>query len=290
MSSPTKAPELVVHGVAVSSPDRVLYPALTKRDLVRYYELVAEHMLPHVGGRPLTLRRFPRGVGAPGFVQQHDTGGLPGAFHAVPIREAGGEVEPHLHIDDAGGLVACVQMAVLEIHGWGSRARNLEAPDRLVFDLDPDPSLGFAAVRQAAFAIRDRLEARGIGSWPLLSGGKGIHVVVDLGEGHDWGAVSGFARRFAEELAAERPDAYVADMSKAERTGRIFIDWLRNQRGATAVMPFSTRAKPNAPVAMPVGWNDLEAIGSADAFTVRGVLDDALPALPPDGPRHRLRG
>jgi len=269
---------LTAQGVEVSSPDRELFPGLTKRDLVRYYEAVAGAMVPHVRHRLLTLRRFPRGVTAPGFVQQHDNGGLPGAFRSMSVTEAGGALEPHLYIEDAAGLVAGVQMAVLELHGWGSRIEDLDAPDRLVFDLDPDPSIGFREVAAAARAIRERLGV--IESWPLLSGGKGVHVIVTLGHGHDWSAVSGFAKRFAADMAEAEPDLYIAEMSKAERQGRIFIDWLRNQRGATAVMPFSTRAKPGAPVAMPVGWDDLENLDKADAFTVRRILDDGLPDQP----------
>lgn len=273
-TSSRSKPGLTAQGVAISSPDRPLYPGLSKRDLVRYYETVAEAMVPHIARRPLTLRRYPRGVSAPGFVQQHDNGGLPAPFKSIPIREAEGDIEPHLYIEDAAGLVAAAQMSVLELHGWGSRVDDLEAPDRLVFDLDPDPSVGFAGVVDAAFAIRERLGK--IESWPMLSGGKGVHVIVALDKGHDWPAVAGFAKRFAAAMAEAEPDAYVAEMSKAGRKGRIFIDWLRNQRGATAVMPFSTRAKPKASVAMPLGWDQLREVGSADAFTVRGVLDEGI--------------
>ena len=267
-----KSPTWLAQGVAVSNPDRKLFPDLSKRDLVRYYETVAGVMLPQVAHRPLTLRRYPRGVTAPGFVQQHDNGGLPAPFKSIEIREAEGDVEPHLYIEDVGGLVAAVQMAALELHGWGSRTADLEMPDRLVFDLDPDPSVGFDEVVAAAAAIRGRLGV--IESWPMLSGGKGVHVIVALDKGHDWPAVAGFAKRFAAAMAEAEPDAYVAEMSKAERKGRIFIDWLRNQRGATAVMPFSTRAKPKASVAMPVSWDELREVESADAFTVRRVLDE----------------
>lgn len=251
-----------------------MYPALTKRDLVRYYEVVAEAMLPHVAQRPLTLKRFPRGVEEAGFVQQHHAAGLPAAFKSIELREVEGDVEPHLYIDDIDGLMAAVQMSALELHGWGSRVDDLDAPDRLVFDLDPDPSVGFAEVVETAFAIRERLG--GIESWPMLSGGKGVHVVVALDKGHDWAAVSGFAKGFASAMAEAEPDAYIAEMSKAERKGRIFIDWLRNERGATAVMPFSTRAKPDAPVAMPVGWDELRDIEAANAFTVERVLADGI--------------
>jgi bifunctional non-homologous end joining protein LigD len=273
-TSPRRQAELIAHGVRVSSPERALYPGLTKRDLLRYYDIVSEAMLQHVARRPLTLRRYPRGIGAPGFVQQHDTGGLPEPFRSVPIREAEGDVEPHLYIGDAAGLAAAVQMSVLELHGWGSRIDDLEAPDRLVFDLDPDPSVGFAAVVDAAVAIRERLAK--VESWPMLSGGKGVHVIVALDEGHDWDMVAGFAKRFAADLAEAEPQALVATMAKAERKRRIFIDWLRNQRGATAVMPFSTRARRGASVAMPVDWDELRSVGAADAFTVRRVLDEGV--------------
>ncbi len=270
---------LSAQGIEISSPDRELFPGLTKRDLVRYYEAVAGAMVPHIRHRLLTLRRFPRGVTAPGFVQQHDNGGLPAAFRSMPVTEASGAVEPHLYIEDAAGLIAGVQMAALELHGWGSRIEDLDTPDRLVFDLDPDPSIGFREVAAAARAIRERLGT--VESWPLLSGGKGVHVVVTLGPKHDWDAVSGFARRFAEGMAEAESNRYIAEISKTERAGRIFIDWLRNQRGATAVMPFSTRAKPHAPVAMPIGWDDLDGIDAADAFTVRHVLDEGFRM--PDG-------
>lgn len=269
-----KSPTWQAQGVAVSNPDRKLFPGLSKRDLVVYYEAVAEAMLPHIARRPLTLRRYPRGVAAPGFVQQHDNGGLPAPLRSIPIREAEGDIEPHLYIENAAGLVAAAQMSVLELHGWGSRIDDLEAPDRLVFDLDPDPSVGFAEVVAAAFAIRERLGK--VESWPMLSGGKGVHVIVALEAGYDWPAVAGFAKRFAAAMAEAAPQAYVAEMSRTERKGRIFIDWLRNQRGATAVMPFSTRAKPKAPVAMPVSWDQLREAESADAFTVRGVLDEGF--------------
>lgn len=275
---PSKAkPEIDIHGVRVSNPDRELFPGIRKRDLIDYYEMVAEAMLPHIARRPLTLRRYPRGVGAPGFFQQHHTDGLPAGFGAFDIREAEGEVEPHVYIENLAGLVGAAQMSILELHGWGSRIDDLEKPDRLVFDLDPDPSVGFAEVVDAAFDIRARLGA--LESWPMLSGGKGVHVIVPLKPKAEWGAVKAFASAFAEALANERPERYLDEASKAERKGRIFIDWLRNQRGQTAVMPFSTRAKPRATVAMPVGWDELRELEGADAYTVRRVLDQGF-ALP----------
>lgn len=267
---------MIAHGVAVSNPERELFPGISKRELVGYYETVSENMLAGIRGRLLTVRRFPRGVAAAGFVQQH-AAGLPDAFRSVEVREAGGETESHIYINDMAGLVAAVRMAVLELHGWGSRVDDLDRPDRLVFDLDPDPSVGFRRVVEAAHAIRERLGT--VESWPLLSGGKGVHVVVTLEPAYNWTQIARFAADFAETMVADAPDAYVAGMSKAERQGRIFIDWLRNERGATAIMPFSTRAKPGAPVAMPVGWDDLDAVERADAFTVRRVLDEG-PRVP----------
>jgi bifunctional non-homologous end joining protein LigD len=268
-------------GVAVSSPDRALWPGISKRDLVRYYGRVADVMLPHLRGRPLTLRRFPRGLGAPGFVQQHWKEGLHEAVRPAPLREASGEFEVHMFVEDLAGLVALAQVAALELHGWGSRVEALERPDRLVFDLDPDEALPFAETARAARDIRDRLASVGIESWPMLSGGKGVHVVAALAPGPDWDALSGFAKRFAEALEAERPERYVATMAKADRSGRIFVDWLRNERGATAVMPFSPRSKPGAPVAMPLGWTVLEDCSGAGDFTLKRVLDEGVGM--PDG-------
>lgn len=267
------ADTLDIAGVTVTSPDRELWPGIRKRDLIAYYQRVAPHMLPHARGRPLTLRRYPRGLSAPGFVQQHDKGGFHEAVRVVTIREEGGETEPHFYIEDEAGLVALTQVAALELHGWGSRADDLEHPDRLVFDLDPDPSVGFDAVVHAAKHIRDRLAAGGIESWPMLSGGKGVHVVVALARGLTWRVLTAYAKRFAEALEVEEPDRFLAGMSKSERKGRIFVDWLRNERGATAVLPFSTRARLDAPVAMPIRWEDLDACRSAAAFTLRRVLD-----------------
>lgn len=265
------------HGVTVTNPDRPLYVGISKRDLVRYYELVAEHMLPHVRRRPLTLVRCPQGATRKCFFQQHHAAGLPAAIRDVAIREADGEIEPHLFIENVAGLVGCVQIAALELHGWGARVGALDEPDRLVFDLDPDEGLDFAAVATAAQDLRRRLAEQRIESWPMLSGGKGIHVIVALARGHDWAQLSSFAERFAKDSAAAEPDTYVAAAAKAERAGRIFIDYLRNDRGATAVMPFSTRAKPAAPVAMPLAWDDLDRCEGGGVFTVTTILADGAP-------------
>ncbi|MHB2209804.1 non-homologous end-joining DNA ligase [Methylobacterium sp. CM6257] len=236
------------HGIQISSPDREQYPAahITKRDLVAYYEHVGELMLPHIRSRPLMLIRCPRGQGQRCFVQQHAAANFPEAIKRVAITEASGATEEHVFVEDLAGILACVQMGVLEFHGWGSRAAALEAPDRLVFDLDPDPSVSFRSVADAALLIRDRLQEDGLVSWPMLSGGKGIHVIVPLAPAN-WLSLSAYARHFAEALERDAPRQFTSDMAKVGRKERIFVDYLRNERGATAVMPYSTRAKPVLP-------------------------------------------
>lgn len=204
-------------------------------------------------------------------------------MHHVSIREKDGGHEDYLYIEDAAGLLACVQMGTIEFHGWASHADAVEQPDRLVFDLDPDEGLNFADVRKAALDIRGHLADIGLVSFAMLTGGKGIHVIVPLTPGHDWEAHKAFSRHFAEALSMAEPDRFVATMSKAKRKGKIFIDWLRNQRGSTAVMPYSARARPNAPVAVPIGWEELSDIKAADMWTIgdqQALLERAAdPAL-----------
>lgn len=260
---------LVRSGVTISSPDKIMFPEVqvTKRALVDYYETVAEAMLPHVAGRPLSLVRCPQGRGKECFFQKHDSGIFPAGVRQVRIDETKGKTQPYVYIDDVQGLIACLQMGTLEFHIWGSRIDHLELPDRLVIDLDPDPSLTFADVRKAAHQVKARLAAQGLESWPLLTGGKGLHVVAPLAPVHDWIAVKAFAKSFAEALVEAHPDRFTARMSKAGRTGKIFVDWLRNQRGATAIAPYSTRARLNAPIAVPVSWRELAKV-EGSSFTI----------------------
>lgn len=255
-------PELVRAGVVISHPERVMFPEVhvTKRELIDYYERVAEAMLPHVAGRPLSLVRCPQGRGKQCFFQKHDSGIFPTGVRQVRIDEADAKNQPYVYVEDLQGLIACLQMGTLEFHVWGSPVAHLELPDRLVIDLDPDPSLGFADVKRAAAEVKARLQAYGLASWALLTGGKGVHVVAPLAPRHDWQAVKSFARRFAEAMTVDHPDRFTAKMSKAGRQGRIFIDWLRNQRGATAIAPFSTRTRPGAPIAVPVSWRQLREL------------------------------
>jgi bifunctional non-homologous end joining protein LigD len=257
--------------VKISNRSRVLFPegGETKGDLADYYLDVAPLMLPYTACRPLSLVRCPQGRAKKCFFQKHDSGTFGDHVHHVPIREKDGGLEDYLYIDDAEGLISCVQMGTLEFHGWGARADAVDLPDRLIFDLDPDEGLEFRQCIRAAGDIRAKLADLGLVTFAMLSGGKGIHVVVPLKRGHDWETHKDFAHRFAEAMSLSQPERYVATMSKAKRKGRIFIDWLRNQRGATAVLPYSVRAREGAPVAIPVSWEELATMRDAHPFSIR---------------------
>ena len=255
----------------ISNRARVIYPesGLTKGELADYYLKVAPLMLGTTANRPISLIRCPQGRAKQCFFQKHDAGTFGPHVHHVPIAEKDGHLEDYIYVEDAAGLLACVQMGAIEFHGWCSLASAVEAPERLVIDLDPDEGLGFDAVKQAAKDIRRKLSDLGLVAFAMLSGGKGVHVVVPLTPGHSWAQHADFAHRFAAALAMGDPEKYVATMSKAKRTGKIFVDWLRNQRGSTAVMPYSARARENAPVAVPVSWDELDGLESAHVFTIR---------------------
>jgi bifunctional non-homologous end joining protein LigD len=261
-----------IGGVRLTNPDKVLYPeqGVTKRELAEYYLAVAERMLPHVAKRPLTLVRCPTGRGKACFYQRHAGSGVPAELHevAIPGFEQSGA---YLWLGDAAGLVAAVQIGTLELHPWGARIDRPDRPDRVVFDLDPGEGLGFADVASAAHELRERLERIGLGSFAKTTGGKGVHVVVPIERRVDYAAAKRFARTFAETLAGEQPTRYLTRMAKAERTGRIFIDYLRNDATATAVAAYSTRARPGAPVATPVTWEELGPALDPASFTVRTV-------------------
>lgn len=257
-----------IAGIKLSSADKVLFPSqgVTKADLAAHYEFVAERMLPHVEQRLLSLVRCPDGRTGQCFFQKHGSKGFPTAFQRETITEKDGDKAEYLHANNLAALVAGVQMGTLEFHIWGSRIDRLEKPDRLVFDLDPDEGLSFADIRDAAFDVRDRLEKLGLKTVPMVTGGKGIHVIAPLERRAEWPEVKEFARGFAKWLSAQNRNRYLAEASKARRKGRIFIDWLRNQRGATAIAPYSARAREGCPVATPVSWKELETLESANSF------------------------
>jgi bifunctional non-homologous end joining protein LigD len=264
--------DAVVAGVRISHPDRVVYPAqgITKAQLAGYYAAIAEHMLPHLRSRPTVLLRCPEGLGQECFYQKHAGSWAPSSLRRVPIREKR-KTSDYLVVDDVAGLVSLVQMGALEFHTWNAQADSLETPDRLVFDLDPGPDVPWPAVRTAARLVRARLDAHGLTSFVKTTGGKGLHVVAPIAPGPDWDACLAFAHQVTEALVAETPRAFVATMAKVARKGKIFIDYLRNQRGATSVAAYSTRARPGAPVSTPITWDELDSISAGDHFTIETV-------------------
>ncbi len=257
-------------GIKITNPDRVIYPenGITKGELAAYYAAMADPLLRFMGKRPVSLVRCPQGRAKHCFFQKHDSGSFGDHVLHVPIREKDGDEADYLYVEDGEGIIACVQMGAIEFHGWGSLADDVERPDRMVFDLDPDEGLDFEDVKKAALVVKKELEALGLHSDPMLSGGKGIHVIVQLDRSADWVAVKDFARRFAIALGEAKPEMFTANMKKTERKGRIFLDWLRNQRGATAIMPWAVRAREGAPVATPITWEELDGVGKASAFTI----------------------
>lgn len=261
-----------IAGVKLTHPDRVLYPeqGITKRELAEYYAEIAEWIFPHVRGRPLTLVRCPEGQRGPCFYQRNADDSVAPAIHRLPMR-AGTSVKNGLVIDSLAGLMALVQMGVLEIHTWGSTAKRIERPDRLTFDLDPDPNLPWRIVRQATGELRARLAEVGLSCFVKTTGGKGLHVVVSIKPTLDWDRAKAFSKAVAESMVADTPELYVATMSKSKRAGKIFIDYLRNGRSATAICAYSTRARAGAPVAVPLGWDELKADLREDHFNIRNV-------------------
>jgi bifunctional non-homologous end joining protein LigD len=264
--------EIEVEGVRLTSPEKVLYPEqrITKRELAEYYVAVADFILPHVARRPITLVRCPTGRQKKCFYQRHAGSGVPPEVEEVEIsgfEESGA----YLFIKDVRGLVTLVQMGVLEIHPWGSRVDRPDRADRVIFDLDPGEGLGFAEVVKAAHELRGTLQQLGLESFAKTTGGKGVHVVVPMERRHEWGQVKAFARSIAEQLARAAPERYLTRIAKAERRGRIFVDYLRNDPTSTAVAAYSTRSREGAPVATPVAWDELtESLNPAE-FTIATV-------------------
>jgi bifunctional non-homologous end joining protein LigD len=256
----------------LTHPERVLYPelGLTKRDLADYFAQICELMLPHVQDRPLTLLRCPEGRAKQCFFQKHPGESLAEGLGRVTVKSSEGTAE-YAVIRAARGLQALAQMSVLEVHIWGALESDSEHPDRLVYDLDPDPEMKFGDVIAGARAVRALLKELGLESWVKTTGGKGLHVTVPILPERGWDEIKAFCQHVAQELARREPERYVATMSKAKRRGKIFIDYLRNARGATFVAPYSPRARPGAGVAMPIAWADLSAKFMPEKFTVQSA-------------------
>lgn len=256
----------------LSSPDKLLFPddGISKRELADYYAAVADWLLPEIVGRPLSLMRCPAGIGAQCFFQKHATPGLE-LVSRVPVEEGDGGVEDYLFVSDRASMMELVQFNTIEFHPWGSRVGDVERVDRLVFDLDPDEAVAWKQVIDAARQLRGFLVQAGLRSFVRTSGGKGLHLVVPLSPPAPWDAARSFAQAVAQAARDMDPLRYVATASKRQRKGRIFIDWLRNGRGATSVASFSVRARPGAPVAMPLRWEELGRVASGDAFNIRNT-------------------
>ncbi len=262
--------------ISISNADREIFceGGPTKGDLAIWYEAIAPFALPWMAERPLSLLRCPSGIGGQCFFQKHVKEGWGESVDSILIEEKDGESEPTFVIHDKTGLLQCAQMGSIEFHGWGALAGDVEHPDRLVFDLDPDEALDFADVKRAAKRIHDHLADMGLVTFPMLTGGKGIHVIAPLKPLADWVTVEDFAKKFAGALEQEEPDRYTQSMSKARRKGKIFIDWMRNRRGSTAILPWSVRARDGAPIATPVSWEQMSDMNNAHQFTL-GVPEQA---------------
>lgn len=267
-----RAQSRVVAGVTITNPDRVLFPegGFTKGDLAGYYESVAELMLPYVVDRPLSTVRCPGGRSGPCFFQKHPGDTFSEPVGSIRLVEKSGPAE-YLCISSAEGLITLAQFGVIEIHPWGSRGERLEQPDLLTFDLDPGPSVGLEALKAAARRVREVLAELGLESFVKTSGGKGLHVNVPLAPRAGWAEAKAFAAGVARYLAVDEPDRYVDNMSKQKREGKIFVDYLRNGRGATSVAPYSARARMGAPVSMPISWLDLPRLKSPSQYTIENA-------------------
>jgi len=267
-----KASDIQVAGVPLTHPDRVLWEdqGLTKQELAEFYLDIGEWLLPHLANRPLTLIRCPGGAEKKCFVQRHSWTGMSDHIHRTTIPDNSGTQEA-LTVTDIQGVIALVQSGVLEMHVWGATLADLERPDRLIFDLDPGEGVDWPRVIEGALAVRERMKALGLESFVKTTGGKGLHVVVPLKPKAPWKKGLAFSRRIAEAMAADEPDRYTTTSVKHEREGRIFIDYLRNNREASAVAPYSTRSRSGAPVATPVAWEELSPDLRPNAFRVENL-------------------
>ncbi|RZU43467.1 DNA ligase D [Edaphobacter modestus] len=256
--------------VRLTHPQKVLddSSAITKQMLADYYWAVAEWMLPHIADRPVSLVRCPEGAGKPCFFQKHVNSMLPKGIGSVDIADKNGKVEPYITLNSAEALAGLAQMGVLEVHPWGSRNEHLEQPDRLVFDLDPDEELKWIEVAEAASEVRVRLKKLGLESFVKTTGGKGLHIVAPVKADHAWPEVKEFSRQFVVAMEKADPQRYLTKMTKAARKGKIYLDYLRNERGATSVAPYSPRAREGVAVSMPLSWAELKKMNERPLFQV----------------------
>jgi bifunctional non-homologous end joining protein LigD len=248
--------------VRLTHPDKVLDAGsgVTKKDLALYYRAIADVMLPHIADRPLTLVRCPEGSGKQCFYQKHNSQMLGAHFETVVVVDRkSGKPEPYITLSTTDAIVELAQIAVLEVHPWGSHNQSLEQPDRIIFDLDPDEALPWKTLASSAFEVRERLKTLGLTTFVKSTGGKGLHVVIPILAEHPWPVIKQFSYNFVVAMEKDAPGRFLTKMTKAARTGKIYLDYLRNERGSTAVAPYSPRSRPGLPVAMPLSWSELDS-------------------------------
>lgn len=257
----TAANFVLVNGTRITSPDKVMIAgtSITKKDIAEYYDKVSARMMPYVGNRVLSIVRCPDGTSKACFYQKHPGPDAEGVV-SIPVMENGGTTENYFYIENVGGFLFEVQMGTIEFHTWGSQVNALETPDMIVFDIDPEEGLDIQKVRQGVRDMKQLLDEISLESFLKTSGGKGYHVVIPLEPAVNWDVVHGFARLMAGAMEQRWPERYTSNVRKVNRTGKIFIDWLRNARSATSVAPYSIRARAGAPVSMPISWDELDTV------------------------------
>ena len=270
--SPATSADAVVGEIRISHPDRVIFPDsdITKQKLAEYYHAVADAILPHLKNRPLSMLRCPDGIGKTCFFQRHVARGQSPYLHEAAVT-VHGRNESYLSITDVHGLITLVQWGAIEMHPWGCLADKPDQPDRMIFDLDPDPTVPWENVVEAAEEIHQRMKEFGLVCFIKTTGGKGLHVVVPLTRSLGWQPVKAFSRAIAESMQSDNPTLYIAKASKTARAGKIFVDYLRNDLTATSVAAYSAQARPGAHVSWPLAWEELKPSLQPQNFTVQTV-------------------
>lgn len=285
----TKNEGLVLHGIRITHPDRIVFEEgpVTKGDVARYYAAVAPLLLEEIRNRPISLLRCPSGITAECFYQRNVGFGL--GPDVLPFRwDYKGRSYKYIYVTTVQGIMEMIQMGVIEIHPWGATVEKIHTPDRMIFDLDPDPSVPFTTVKTAALEIRKRLKKLGLESFLKCTGGKGVHIIVPLAPKASWAEVKEWARQFAHKIVQDEPETYVATITKSKRVGKILIDFFRNDYTATGIAGYSLRARPGAPVAVPLSWRELPKLESASQFDMTAVLKRLKKQNKIDWPKQRL--